>query len=465
MGDDPEQQSCCYRKAVPDAEYCAWHADGDETVFKTIPELRETHSCGRTGESRTESGTQIELVKEPSKALLDGADLRGIDLGDAISFSSASLRDGTLVEVDLSGADISAADLRGADLTDATLRDTDLKGAILSRADLTEASLSRAELSGAVLYRTDLTGASLLGATLSAVRTLGKTDFVGVNLTDADLSDATLDDVDFTGANLHDADLTDATLRRANFTDVNFSKADLTRADLEQSSLIRVNLFSADLNGCKLHGATLTDAQINDQTNFRTEREQSGGRSGTLLSSADPRCAYDPEVRDTSELGRQERVDLLSKAADTYQKFEQLARQNAQPSVQSSMFVQRQDIQRKRYWLRGDPLQYIFARVSRSVFKHGESLARIFAWALLIIFGYAAVYAQFNLIRDSGGGFVQSPIDAVYFSTLTFTTLGLGDFQPDPTSELARALVTSQAALGAILIAIFVFVLGRRAAR
>jgi hypothetical protein len=61
--------------------------------------------------------------------------------------------------------------------------------------------------------------------------------------------------------------------------------------------------------------------------------------------------------------------------------------------------------------------------------------------------------------------FINDPFDAIYFSTLTFTTLGLGDFQPAAGSELGRGLVLVEATIGAILIATFVFVLGRRAAR
>ncbi|RKS75146.1 ion channel [Haloarcula quadrata] len=86
-------------------------------------------------------------------------------------------------------------------------------------------------------------------------------------------------------------------------------------------------------------------------------------------------------------------------------------------------------------------------------------------WAFLFVFGYATAYDRYDLIVTQNGAPVNSFVDALYFSTLTFTTLGLGDFKPDPTVQLARVLVTSQAALGAILIAIFVFVLGRRAAR
>ena len=61
--------------------------------------------------------------------------------------------------------------------------------------------------------------------------------------------------------------------------------------------------------------------------------------------------------------------------------------------------------------------------------------------------------------------YLDSFFDALYFSTLTFTTLGLGDFQPAPAAQLGRALVLLEAVMGAVLIATFVFVLGRRAAR
>ncbi|KTG24796.1 hypothetical protein AUR66_16555 [Haloferax profundi] len=158
--------------------------------------------------------------------------------------------------------------------------------------------------------------------------------------------------------------------------------------------------------------------------------------------------------------------DLLEKAAATYQSFEILARENAKPSLQSEMFVLRQDMQRKRYGVKGEYDKWAFAWISRSMFKYGESLGRIIAWGTLLVCVYAFFYLQFDLvIEGSGGEFINRPIDALYFSTLTFTTLGFGDFQPSPVSEVARLLVTSQAALGAILIAIFVFVLGRRAAR
>ncbi|WP_411718551.1 ion channel [Natronomonas sp.] len=54
--------------------------------------------------------------------------------------------------------------------------------------------------------------------------------------------------------------------------------------------------------------------------------------------------------------------------------------------------------------------------------------------------------------------------DSIYNSTLTFTALGFGDLQPVGFGRVSTAIETS---LGAVLLAflVFVFILGRRAAR
>jgi hypothetical protein len=50
-----------------------------------------------------------------------------------------------------------------------------------------------------------------------------------------------------------------------------------------------------------------------------------------------------------------------------------------------------------------------------------------------------------------------------YFSVITFSTIGYGDFRP--ASPLSRLLVGIESLAGALFIALFVFVIGRRVAR
>ena len=51
----------------------------------------------------------------------------------------------------------------------------------------------------------------------------------------------------------------------------------------------------------------------------------------------------------------------------------------------------------------------------------------------------------------------------MYLSTLTFTTLGLGDFRPQ--GQLGQVLAIGETSAGVILLALLVFVFGRRATR
>jgi hypothetical protein len=99
--------------------------------------------------------------------------------------------------------DLSRCILRGLDLRDADLRNT-----ILSDADLTDANLQGTRLDGNVLLGTVLRGAYLRKCSLRAA-----------NLTAADLTGATLRDANLQSAKILGATLKDATLFGTNFQD------------------------------------------------------------------------------------------------------------------------------------------------------------------------------------------------------------------------------------------------------
>ena len=243
VGDDPDHQSCCYRDALEDTDRCAWHADPDDTSEKTIDALRDARVDAdmrqQTRSVTSTGGTDLPIGPEPFKIivgeLLDGAILRGLELGNALPINRVALR----------YADLSAADLWEADLSDADLREADLSDADLRLAEFPDASFRDADLSAADLRGADLSDASLLGATLT------------------------------------DANMRSATARWARFVDVTAPDIDCTDADLLGASfehaILRDGLLDgANLRGARLHDAKLRGASINDQTTFsaRTVYEQ-----------------------------------------------------------------------------------------------------------------------------------------------------------------------------------------------
>jgi uncharacterized protein YjbI with pentapeptide repeats len=99
----------------------------------------------------------------------------------------------------------------------------DLRGVDLSGANLADASFKRTDLSGADLSGADAREAKFVSATMQDVK-LDQARLVRADLTKADL----------TGASLRDADLTNARLFRADF-----SRADLTGARLADADLLK----------------------------------------------------------------------------------------------------------------------------------------------------------------------------------------------------------------------------------
>lgn len=72
---------------------------------------------------------------------------------------------------------------------------------------------------------------------------------------------------------------------------------------------------------------------------------------------------------------------------------------------------------------------------------------------LLMVIGFAGFYA-FVGIMDAQGNLVDDFLTCLYFSIVTFTTLGYGDFRP---TEATRAIAAIEAIVGFIM---FAYIIG-----
>lgn len=194
---------------------------------------------------------------------LNGANLNKADLSGA-DLTRAYLHEAKLIEAALSRTYFTDAQLFGANLKRANLNSANLNGAILNRANLSGASLREATLKVAYLYDVDLSDADLCGANLT-----------GANLTVANLTEANLTEADLKQANLNSANLTGAILngaklREANLTEANLTGADLAGATLERSILVNTTCNKAIFTGCRIHGISAWDLQLEEaqQTNL-----------------------------------------------------------------------------------------------------------------------------------------------------------------------------------------------------
>jgi uncharacterized protein YjbI with pentapeptide repeats len=213
---------------------------------------------------------EAELIhKDKTIVKLNGADLRGADLGGD-NLSGVNLRGTDLSEANLRGTILLGSDLSGAKLVRADLNGAVLSGAILSFADLSEADLRKDKLRGA-----DLSGAILSKALLNEAILVGA-DLTFANLSNANLSGTSLCEVNLSGASLSEANLSGANLGEANLSGANLHEANLRGANLKDAILSGANLSGASLSEANLSGTTLKDIDLSD-----------ANLSGTALSKAD----------------------------------------------------------------------------------------------------------------------------------------------------------------------------------
>lgn len=280
----------------------------------------------------------------------------------------------------------------------------------------------------------------------------------------------TFADADLTGASFRDADCSRVNFTNADLTNTTCATVDFTAVNLEGAILSRANLYEADFTDARLHGTIFGDARISDDTTFIDS-----GSWWTWLPSCTKgmqTVAYDPRTDPVVEGSNQDDlVDSYSRAASVYTQIETLASTNAASDVASTCFRWRKDMQRKRYWhTDGENTdrqrsRYTFSKLTNISTRYGDSPWRVVGWSCGVIGPSALFFWLTDGVKSAQAAGISTPdsLAPFYFSLVTFTTLGYGDFQP--ANQCAQLVAGVEALLGSLLLALLIAVLGRRATR
>ncbi len=278
---------------------------------------------------------------------------------------------------------MSGLDLSGADLTSAQLIGCNLTGTRLIRANLT----------GAVLHNADLSDVELLGSDVSGA------DFTSATATRAGFGQVVGREAVFLGVKASGTSFSEADLTGTDFHAADLSSTRMLNATLDDANLAGSNLGGVDLTGASLTGATLRDADLRGALLRNVTGFQSAEWIGTDIRDVDFTGAW--------HLRRHIQDENYIHEFRSQSRFH--------------------EVMYRLWWITSDC---------------GRSLLRWSMWTVCVALVYAALYSR----ADVDWGAHQTPLSPVYYSVVTFTTLGYGDVLPG--SAGAQLLAMSEVVLG-----------------
>jgi uncharacterized protein YjbI with pentapeptide repeats len=300
--------------------------------------------------------------------------------------------------------------------------------------------------------------------------------FRDVDLAGSDwLSGRTLTDTRFENANLEETDLSGSDLRYSHFEGVDAKRTNFRGSNLEHAEFDRTDLRGADLCAARLHYAVFDNARIAEETNFGKNvvyesellDEDAPGRST-------PRLAFRSYARDPEHT----RLERYEAAHWTYNELQRLAEDNGLTGASRHYYHKRKNVRRREAWEFGSSTRALAQEAWRWTTGYGANPWRVIATAAFVIVLCSVLYPLLGGIQETieqtGVTLVYSVENpdasqwkyllnvfgkSLYFSVVTFATLGYGDMQPVINS--ARAVAAAEALLGQLLMALLVFVLTR----
>ncbi len=307
------------------------------------------------------------------------------------------------------------------------------------------------------------------------------------HLWNAWLEDTKLAYADLTEADLGDANLSKTDLWWARLDEANLRGADLTNANLCWARMPMADLWGANLEGASFEGTNLQAIKVNDDTNWGLYEPDQGnplmvslselGRSFRTFNITRIYSAFYELFRSLVRIasriywGKPAPIMYLDKNASTDEEFK-IARfvysqayeacKAAGLSDKAGWFFYRAQICRRKSqhkkWSPGWLLEYF---VFDCISGYGERPRWVIASMLVVM----TFFGMVNWIGGMYGGFMYNGEEywdigffgGLYFSIVSFTTVGYGDITPNhyaTIGKILRFINVFESLLGALLISL-----------
>lgn len=287
----------------------------------------------------------------------------------------------------------------------------------------------------------------LRGISLYEIEISSKLDLSEVALSHALFSNCTLNDIDFQLSKLSFTVFNDCTIDNARFDYSSLNNANFKNCNLSGSSFIDANLRSCCLSGSKFKnvywkGSNLNEIELDHSTeidlplknHFNGEKLQKN-EINILMQF---RIAY----------GNAELWDLM----DAYL-YEEKTKQRK--------LVLYENLKKKRSIVNFK--KWIVSSLNGAVSGYSTKPIRVILFGLFVSTVYTVIYVLLgspnSCLHES---LTDSVLESIYFSFTTFATLGYGDLSYGEERPFMRILSTTEAWMGAIILALFVAIMARK---
>ena len=243
------------------------------------------------------------------------------------------------------------------------------------------------------------------------------------------------------------ADFYHADLKNAHLFNINLQHASVMKADLRSANLNCANLAGANMLGVKWIGSKFENVSIGKKI-----KQEYAAKSA--LKAKD----------------EQANIDFLEQAEEIYRDLRKHAEHEGIFTL-SGYFIQK-ELTMRRLQLPRYSIKRMVSKIVDIFCGYGEAPLRIIGLSIAIIFICAIIYTFTGLsyngtvLAASSDQSMQENLSfffsSLYYSVVTFTTLGYGDFTP---VGISRAIAALEAFTGSFTIALFVVVFVKKMTR